>query len=93
MSHGIASAIIAEALAPELSMVPFKRDAAFVLYIGLWGVWWINGSDPSGMKVVLATIPKENAPTNVQPMRLSQLPWVILQLQSLDGNVRGTFEG
>lgn len=64
-------------------------------FIGLWGVWW-GGSDPTGtpdgVKVVLATAPSAAgaaATTTLaatRPNGLPGLPWVVLQLQSLDEN-------
>ena len=89
---------IVEALAPELPMVPLRRNDTFVMFVGLWAVWWVNGTEPSGMKVVLAhravplrwgdpsldaTVPRKDAPV-ADETTLAGLKWVILQLQSLD---------
>ena len=76
---------ITDALAADLPMVSLRRGNDFVQYVGLWSVWWLNNPEPAGMKVVLATVVRADAPVT-DHSTLAELRWCLLQLQSLNAS-------
>ena len=51
------------------------------MYVGLWSAWWYGEGETGGIKVILVTTPNQS---NLQDrMALNQIPWFILQLQTL----------
>lgn len=67
----------------QLRMGLLRQDERFNTHCGLWSVWWLNGGEVGGAKVVLATTPRTSSQKSVETIPLEQLPWVVLQLQIL----------
>ena len=77
---------LSEALDPAIGMTALRSKGRMVQHIGLWGLWWgSDGVSPDGMKVILATVHTmlTDAPHPPNRTTLGDLPWVVLQLQSL----------
>ena len=74
--------VINHALGQDLSMRLLRQNERHNQYVGLWSVWWSNAGDIASVRVVIATVVRNNSGAPEQ-MNLVGLPWVILQLQAL----------
>ena len=73
---------IAQALGNDIPVCLLKQNATYKMYVGLWSAWWYGEAELGGIKVILVTTAANQS--NLQDrMALNQIPWFILQLQTL----------
>ena len=66
----------------SMHLLQQQPNNGLCLYVGLWGVWMLN-DQMHGLKTLIATA-HPYTPIVPPQTTLGQLPWFILQLQSMD---------
>jgi hypothetical protein len=75
---------LTKAIGPKVILHPLESSEGLHVYVGLWSVWWVNGTS-NHLRILIATI--RSRYTNQTPpvtVTLDEVPWLILQMQSID---------
>jgi hypothetical protein len=86
--------LVTESIDPNVTMHLYHRESEggqrrrrLLQYMGLWGTWTVSAGEPSAVRILLATVCADNNNGN-EPLtvRLGDLAWIVLQLQTVDGS-------
>lgn len=83
-------ALLTDSIDRDLTMHRYREGTGgLVQYVGLWGLWLRPDGEPTVLRVLLATVtwpPAEAGEVKPARLRLGDLPWVVLQLQTIQAD-------
>ena len=76
---------LGKAMDPNLSMYLLREQDQFALFVGLWGMWWLNETNRRAKVVFVMVLKESSVAAPLGPLPFGQLvPWLVLQLHVVD---------